>query len=223
MERVVWALDRVSYIMIWKSLLEAKYKDKIQKILPVLFNMVELENRRGKKLGMEVGNARERVIIALLMYVYGRDAVEFPPSTSAELDVIVNENPISIKTKSTKGFSGVKMSWTVDWEKANTFIDQFQAQSDLLYINILWNDYGGFFIIPKKAQQIALKHFGPKDFFKLPKQKTNPRGVELSSSAMQFLQQHEDTHLIDIYWERDSSLLVERALYGRWIELWDTL
>lgn len=33
------------------------YKERIQKVLPILFNIVELENRRGNRLGMEVGNA----------------------------------------------------------------------------------------------------------------------------------------------------------------------
>ena len=34
------------------------YKEKIQKVLPTLFNMVELENRRGNRLGMEVGDCQ---------------------------------------------------------------------------------------------------------------------------------------------------------------------
>ena len=64
--------------MIWEKLFKEPYKTKIQRVLPILFNLVELENKRGKKLGMEVGTARERVIIALFMYVYGQDSIEIP-------------------------------------------------------------------------------------------------------------------------------------------------
>ena len=73
------------------ELFRSPYKEKIQKVLPTLFNMVELENRRGNRLGMEVGTARERVLIALLMYVYGYKSVEFPPSNSPELDVLCQQ------------------------------------------------------------------------------------------------------------------------------------
>lgn len=121
--------------MTWQTLFASPYREKIESILPVLFNMVELENKRGKKLGMEVGTARERVIIALCMYAYGDDKVKFPASTSHERDVIVNNRSLSIKTKSGAGCSGVKLSWTVDREKAQAFAKKFRPQSDMLYIN----------------------------------------------------------------------------------------
>ncbi|GAA9262344.1 hypothetical protein BTM381_06170 [Helicobacter pylori] len=41
---------------------------KIQEKLPYLFQLVESENSRNGKLGMEIGSARERVIIALMLY-----------------------------------------------------------------------------------------------------------------------------------------------------------
>lgn len=59
--------------MTFKKLFEPPYSEKIQKVLPTLFNMVELENRRGKRLEMEVGTARERVLIALFMYAFGKN------------------------------------------------------------------------------------------------------------------------------------------------------
>ena len=199
------------------------YSDKIMKALPTLFNMVELENRRGKKLGMEVGTARERVLIALFMYVYEQDSVEFPPSTSHELDVIVKGHPISIKTRSGKVLSGVKLIWTVDQEKVINFINVFLPKSHLIYVNIIWDSVGGFFFIPLKVQKEVLQDLGKEKFMKVPSQGTNPRGVEISSHAMHAMQQHSDTLCLSINWKRDPSLLVERALYRRWIDLWDTL
>ena len=199
------------------------YKEKIQKVLPTLFNMVELENRRGNRLGMEVGTARERVLIALFMYVYGAKSVEFPPSNSPELDVLVNNQPLSIKTKSSKGLTGVKLVWTVDWNKIETFLRTYLPASHLLYINIIWGKAGSFFLIPEHVQRAILERLTIINYTKVPPRGTNPRGVEFSKTAMHLLQTHQDTQSLTIDWKRDKSLLVERALYDRWIGLWDVL
>ena len=199
------------------------FRDRVVKVLPTLFNMVELENRRGKKLGMEVGTARERVIIALFMYVYGSDEVEFPPTTSPELDVLVNGYPVSIKTKSTSGLGGVKLVWTVDWDAIDAFLASYHPSSNLLYINILWGKTGCFSLVPREAQEQVFEEIGIGRYAKPPKRGANPRGVELSAEAMGLLLGHPDTRNMPIEWNRDPSLLVERALYRRWIELWDSL
>ena len=182
--------------------------------------MVELENRRGKKLGMEVGVARERILIALFICIYGKESVEIPPTTSAELDVAVNGTPISIKTKLNKGHAGVKLVWTVDWDKVDNFIETYKPKSHLLYVNIVWNDYGGFYLIPQKIQQEILNRLGRDGFFKRPPRGTNPRGVELSKEALPLMQSHTGTKMLKIKWERDESLETEMFPYERWIELW---
>ena len=191
--------------------------------MPTLFNMVELENRRGNKLGMEVGTARERVLIALFMYVYGSRSVEFPPSTSPELDVLVNDQPVSIKTKMNRGLSGVKLVWTVDWNKIEEFLKAYVPASHMLYVNIVWGETGKLFLIPMHAQQDILSKLTIDNYVKVPPRGTNPRGVELSKTAMQYLQTHSDTQPLPISWKRDNSLLGEQVLYDRWIRLWDVL
>ena len=199
------------------------FRERIIKVLPTLFNMVELENRRGKKLGMEVGTARERVLIALFMYIFGSNKIEFPPSTSPGLDVLVDGNPVSIKTKSNSGLSGVKLVWTVDWSAIDAFLLSYSPTSDLLYVNILWGNTGGFTLIPQHVQAETLQKIGINRYVKVPPRGTNPRGVEFSREALGLLLSHSDTQSLPIAWHRDPSLLVERALYGRWIELWDSL
>ena len=199
------------------------YRERVIKVLPTLFNMVELENRRGKRLGMEVGTARERVIIALFMYVYGFDKIEFPATTSPELDVLVNGHPVSVKTKSTSGFSGVKLVWTVDWDATDSFLESYYPKSDLLYINILWGKTGSFNLIPQHVQADLLEEIGIEGYTKVLPRGTNPRGVEFSGEALRRLVGHQSTQSLQIAWNRDPSLLTERALYGRWIELWDSL
>lgn len=209
--------------MFGQELFNPPYSDKIIKALPTLFNMVEIESKRGDKLGMEVGTARERVIIALFMYVYGGDAIIFPESTSHEKDVIVNNEPVSIKTKMGKGYAGVKLTWTTDWQKVKEFETEFVPQSHLLFININWGDTGGFFLIPCDAQKQVLNDIGRDAYFKLPKHGTNPRGVEISAEAMKSIQGHGQTQTLSISWKRDHTLLTERSRYEKWIELWDTL
>ena len=108
--------------------------------------MVQIENQRGNKLGMGVGTARGRVVLALFMYVYGIDAVILPQTTSPELDVLVNNVPVSIKTKTGKGNSGVKLIWTVDWKKVNEFVENYVPSCHILFVQIDWkSEFGGMF------------------------------------------------------------------------------
>ena len=48
-----------------------KIKDK----LPYLFHLAELDNMRDGKIGMEIGSTRERIIIALLISIFGNKFV----------------------------------------------------------------------------------------------------------------------------------------------------
>ena len=68
---------------------------KIQKKLPKLFQLAELENSRAGKVGMEVGSVREKIIISLLFWKYGEKNVETEiPIAESEVDVKLNNNPI---------------------------------------------------------------------------------------------------------------------------------
>ncbi|GAA9571541.1 hypothetical protein HpHA50_27660 [Helicobacter pylori] len=81
---------------------------KIQEKLPYLFQLVESENSMDGKLGMEIGPARERVIIALMLYYFGKENVQTDLAiTQKEVDVIVLNKPYSIKTAQT--LNGIKL------------------------------------------------------------------------------------------------------------------
>lgn len=83
---------------------------KIQARLPELFYLAELESSRAGKVGMEVGSARERILIALLIYKFGKANIETNlPITESEVDVKVFDNLISIKTMTGKRLGGVKL------------------------------------------------------------------------------------------------------------------
>jgi len=72
--------------------LEEIFKDKpllekIQRRLPTLFEMAELECTRGGQTGMQVGSLREAIIIALFIYRFGPEKVKDFPITEHEKDV----------------------------------------------------------------------------------------------------------------------------------------
>ncbi|MDF1530649.1 MAG: ThaI family type II restriction endonuclease [Sedimenticola sp.] len=71
----------------------------MQNRLPQMFHVAELESSRAGRIGMEVGSVREKIIIALLIYKFGKKNVQTDISIhQTEDDVIVYDKPISIKT-----------------------------------------------------------------------------------------------------------------------------
>ena len=150
--------------------------NKIKDRLPRLFQIAEQESSRAGKMGMEVGVLRERIIIALLIHVFGDDNVETNiPSTEKETDVEVFDYPISIKTIT--GTGGIKAIWTVDAAKALEFCNNYQPKADSILVQIRWDNYGKFYFIPLSVQSNTFKTMGPNNYFKLPKKGTNPRPV----------------------------------------------
>jgi len=133
---------------------DAKLVNRIKNKLPYLFQLAELESSRAGKIGMEVGSIRERIIIALLIYKFGEANVETNiPTTEPEVDVKLFGEPISIKTITGKGFSGVKLIWTVDAQKAREFRETYYPHCNIILIQISWGSIGGFYYIPLEAQK----------------------------------------------------------------------
>src|SRR3989344_6200923 len=100
---------------------------EIQRKLPKMFLIAEIESSRAGKMGMEVGTARERVIISYFIYKFGRDNVKIDlPPNEHEIDVLVNNKPYSIKTITGNG--GVKAVWTVDRERVLEFIRKYKPK-----------------------------------------------------------------------------------------------
>ena len=167
---------------------------------------------------MEIGSARERILVALLIYALGEKAINTEiPITETEVDVYVDSYPISIKTVSGKNLGGIKLIWTVDPLKAKEFLENYQPKCDLLLVQINWNDFGCMYLIPIEVQSQVLKKLGRKNYIKLPKQGTNPRGVELSKEAMQNFIEHKDIKKIIIEFKRQN---LDYDQFKRWINYW---
>ncbi len=191
---------------------------KIKKRLPYLFYLAELESSRAGIQGMEVGSLREKIIIALLIYKFGEENVETNiPITEPEVDVKLFSQFVSIKTISSKGFGGVKISWTVDAAKAREFRETYYPHFDILLVRINWGGTGGFYYLPIEAQKRVFDTIGKDKYIKLPKPGTNPRGAEITKEALSMLVEEETSRFLEIYWQRPQ---IEYNPYKRWIDYW---
>lgn len=190
---------------------------RVQNKMPALFQLAELESSRAGKLGMEIGSARERIIIALLMYKFGEENVNtLSPITEPEIDVTLFDNPISIKTV-TGNLTGIKLIWTVDAQKAVEFSQNYKPSVDILLAQIRWNGTGYFYYIPVRTQVNVFEKLGREKYIKLPKQGTNPRGVEITKEALALLIVEKEVKKIEILWNRTE---VNSGIYDRWVKLW---
>ena len=197
---------------------DAKLVNRIKNKLPYLFQLAELESSRAGKIGMEVGSLRERIIIALLIYKFGEANVETEiPITEPEVDVKLFGEPISIKTITGKGFSGVKLIWTVDAQKAREFRETYYPHCDIILIQINWGGIGGFYYIPLEAQKKLFDRVGRNGYIKLPKPGTNPRGVEITKEALSSLVKDNLSKVIEINWQKTK---IDYDPYKRWVDYW---
>jgi len=192
--------------------------EKIKRRLPYLFQLAELESSRAGTIGMQVGSAREGVIIGLFIYKFGEANVQTEiPITEPEVDVKLFGEPVSIKTITSKGFSGVKIVWTVDTQKAKEFRESYYPYCDILLVRISWDDLGGFYYIPLEAQGRLFDKIGRRNYIKLPKPGTNPRGVEFTKGALLSLVEDSESQSIVINWRRTE---IDFSPYKRWVDLW---
>jgi hypothetical protein len=197
---------------------DKKLIERIQKRLPHLFQLAEFESSRAGKIGMEVGSIRERIIVALLIYKFGEANVESEiPITESEVDVKLFGEPISVKTITGNSLGGVKMIWTVDAEKARQFSEEYYPHCGILLIQINWGKEGGFYYIPIKVQKKLFDKIGRREYIKLPKAGTNPRGVEITKEALVSLVEDSETKVIKINWQRKE---IKFNPYKRWVDLW---
>jgi hypothetical protein len=201
------------------EIFEDKYLiQRIQNRLPSLFQLAEEESSRAGKIGMQVGSLRENIIIALLIYKFGPENIDTNiPITEKEVDVKLYGEPISIKTITGKSLTGIKMIWTVDPISANEFMQHYKPECDMILVQVNWHTIGSFYYIPLDSQIRCFNTLGRTTYIKLPKQGTNPRGVELSKDAIISLINDEFTKKIEIHWKKSP---IKYDAYRRWIDLW---
>lgn len=205
-----------------EQLFVSPYKELISHGLPLLFSQEQIKHSRGGRVGMEVGNARERVLISLCMFVFGKENVEIPPTTSTEEDLSVYGNPISIKTKTGNSNSGIKIKWTTDWDKVDDIVDNYNPVCDLLLTKIVWGGSSGLYWVPVNVQRKILKQMGRDKYIKTPPRNTNPRGVEFSKEAMTRMLAASGTKELIIEWDKPDKAL-ETQINNEYIAKWQQI
>lgn len=211
---------------------DAELRMTIQRKLPKLFQIAEIESSRAGKIGMEVGSLRERILVALLIYYFGEKAIDaMIPITQTQIDVRITSEPLSIKTIT--GISGIKIIWTVDAESARNFCRTYEHTCDILLAQIKWditnpienatmgskNHPGGLFLIPLDSQIDIMGNLGRENYLTPPKAGTNPRGIEISKNAIIQLMNHAKTKCIPIIWKKT---VIDYNPFKRWIDYWTT-
>lgn len=203
--------------------LTAIFRDKalvarIKERLPRLFQIAEIESSRAGKTGMEVGSLREKIIVSLLIYKFGEANVDVDiPITEPETDARLFGRNISVKTVTGRHFTGVKLIWTVDAQKAKGFRESYYPHCDLLFVQINWGDEGGLYFIPLEVQTKLLTKMGKERYIKLPTPGTNPRGVEITGVALENLIHDDLTEVIRVQWQKRR---VDYDPYKRWTDYW---
>ena len=171
---------------------------------------------------MEVGSVREKILIALLMYKFGLDRVNTGIAiTKPEIDVIVDDEPLSIKTITIPHnlpIRGVKVSWSVDAETALKFKEEYFPSCDMMLVEIRWDSAGHLYLFKKHSQREILTKLGAGNYLKLPTQGRNTRGVELTSEALRLLVKDASTRKIDIDFPHEQ--LDYKEAYKRWLDAW---
>ena len=84
-------------------------------------------------------------------------------------------------------------------------------------MHICWGKAGVMYYIPKQLQENTLKDIGTERYMRLPKPNTNPRGIDMSSEALEILTQSSTTLTLPILWQKEKTTY---RPYQRWIQLW---
>ena len=82
---------------------------------------------------------------------------------------------------------------------------------------INWSAKGGLYYIPSEVQKAIVNKIGRKNYIKLPKKGTNPRGVEISRNALKICMNDDRTKSMEIIWKKES---IEYNPFKRWVDLW---
>lgn len=191
-----------------KKLVE-KFEDdgfikNVQANFPRMFHITELENSKNKRVGMEAGIQREKIIIEMFKYECGRGNVMnvLPKSAGHEVDVMLFGEPLSIKTLTGKIKAGFKLKWISDEKVIKKFHEEYYPSCDILFAWIKWNTYKGIYYIPVEDQIKIFEEVGRDVYLKVPKTGTNSRGVEIRKHILLKLINNGMTPQIKIGWEK---------------------
>jgi len=158
--------------------------DKYVKGLITLYHLSQMECSRSSGLTPEIGSSRERDLISSFVSNLELN-VNYNITNDKKEDVIINDLKLSIKHSSnkSKSQSGIKIIWTVDFEKRNEFLKNFTFNCDIIVVYVRFSkmlDNGELEIIYIRKEKLSEIH----NNFKLIEKNVfncldgNSRGIE---------------------------------------------
>jgi hypothetical protein len=160
-----------------------------------LYKISESENTRNGKLTPSIGSAKEKDLIATLVY-NEKFVVNHNIPDNKSYDVVVNDIQISIKHITNKKVTeqGVKIVWTVDHESCKKFIGTYIPDADML---LIYNHIDNISIIYLDKRVIFryyhLWQIEKRIIFKT--QTGNTRGIEFSNGFFHILIKNATFHI----------------------------
>lgn len=184
--------------------------------LPQAFEMASLELPSGNPA---VGFLREHALTGFFRNYFG-DKVELPTGGNERgFDIKICGSELSIKTV-TK-FGKIKVVWTADTRSVNSEISGgYYPTCDILLTRIYWGESKeSVFYIPLEAQREIFDNLGSDEYLRSAIS-TNHRGIEISSNAINLLQNHNTTKKLWVDWQK---LGINYTPYDRWEEFWEEI
>lgn len=210
---------------------------QIQRQLPRLFWVAHRDASLANRENPAVGFIRKRAMIYVFLRFFGRDNVEVLPATEREVDILVHDRPLVIRTSrkdplaanryaphSSK--SGIKALWSGDTRTARDtlFSPAYKPSSDILLIIVDFSAVlGAIYLITRELQEAVLKDLGPERYFRLPRPGEDSRGAEFSIIAMDRLLNNPNTRRMEMRWSRpaENDSLRNYDPYDRFSVLWN--
>lgn len=169
-----------------------------QSLLVKCYAASQAEHIRNDKLGMEVGNAREKDLVAVLTHYLG-DALEYNIDNDLTEDFRIQGRRISVKhitiDSKTKEIHGTcKCKWTADVQKAEQYIAEMRKRNPETFTDILFCFINpvrrtiAYVLTPSEVVQAGVESLDEKAF--VSRSGTNNRGVEFSKEMMAYMCTH---------------------------------
>lgn len=144
---------------------------------------------------MEVGNAREKDLVAVLTHYLG-DALEYNIDNNLTEDFRIQGRRISVKhitiSSKTQDITGTcKCKWTADAQKAEQYITDMRKQAPETFTDILFGFINPvrktltYVLTPSEVVQAGVGLLDEKAF--VSRTGTNNRGVEFSKEMMAYM------------------------------------
>ncbi len=186
-----------------------QYIDHILNKLPPAFEMVGQQAK-----GPEVGTLREGVVIGMFIAFLGDHAVQSVASAvEPDIDCYIGDQPLSIKTVTGNG--GIRLKWTSNADLAMASMRTYIPSSDLLIIQINWDDEGHIFYIPTEVQHDVFTKLG--NHYLDYRANTNTRGFNMSRGAFESVTHDSGTIVLPVSWFRS---IKPQGQYEPWVKYW---